>query len=455
MLGLFRKYFTVFAVVIIISIVSGFFLSRIIMQSFGSPRPPPIFLARTIEAIDPNDRVRAFERMSEWEAPDRRGRAVLLDENGAVLYPPNEELDIDWTSIVKPMGPFAFTRLNDESDGPFQSLLVRFPGEPAQYLYMKGKPPEGPGLPIMIFGTALFCSLVGIAIALSFIFRSMKKNVMVADKVISDLQSGNLKARLPVSGSDDISQSMMRFNQMAEEIENLVGRLHATEEARSRLLQELTHDLKTPVASLKNMLETLSRGGDTLAPEVRGELLALSFREVDYFARLVDDLLLLAQVSEPRYKTEKMLVNVTEILSEEADDASARKGHSSSIVLSTSFHDLNQQMVGDPHLLKRLFRNVLDNAFSFARTAVTVRADIVDKKLVIQIIDDGPGFSKETLESYGKRRTTRFEKKEVNGRISIGLGSVIMLTIADLHRGKMIATNTPDGHGKVVIELPI
>lgn len=455
MLGLFRKYFTVFAVVIFISIASGFFLSRFIMQSFGPPRPPPIFLARTIEAIDPNDRVRAFERMSEWEPPDRRGRSVLLDENGAVLYPPNGEVDLDWSSIVKPSGPFAFTQLSGDTDGPTQSLLVRFPGEPAQYLYMRGKPPEGPGLPIMIFGTALFCSLVGIAIALTFIFRSMKKNVMVADKVISDLQSGNLKARLPVAGTDDISQSMIRFNHMAEEIENLVGRLHASEEARSRLLQELTHDLKTPVASLKNMLETLSRGGDNLSREVRGELLALSFREVDYFARLVDDLLLLAQVSEPRYKTEKTLVNVIEILSEEADDASARKGPTSNVVLHASFHDLNQELVGDAHLLKRLFRNVLDNAFSFAKSSVAVKADITDKKLVIQIIDDGPGFSKETLESFGKRRITRFEKKDVNGRISIGLGSVIMLTIVELHRGKMVATNTPDGHGKVIIELPI
>ena len=90
------------------------------------------------------------------------------------------------------------------------------------------------------------------------------------------------------------------------------------------LLQELAHDLRTPVASLKNMLETMlhSRGDDRSRRSARS-CSTLSVREAEYFERLVEDLLVLAQVTEPRYRAGADRVALDELVEEEAESVAA------------------------------------------------------------------------------------------------------------------------------------
>ena len=118
---------------------------------------------------------------------------------------------------------------------------------------------------------------------------------------------------------DEIGQAMCRFNKMAEEIERLVEHLRSVEKARMALLQELAHDLRTPVASLKNLLATLEKRDQGSDTKVRAELMTLAQKEVDYFARLLEDLLILAQISEPRYAGDRREIQLEELFEDEAE----------------------------------------------------------------------------------------------------------------------------------------
>ena len=161
------------------------------------------------------------------------------------------------------------------------------------------------------------------------LFRSLRESVVLADSVLADLQGGNLKARFPVRSKDEIGRVMSRFNRMADEIERLVEQIRGVEKSRMALLQELAHDLRTPVASLKNLLETLDAYQLSEAKKsgekdpVGVELVTLAIKEVEYFERLVEDLLVLAQVSEPRYRSGKDQVLFNELLEDEADGVGA------------------------------------------------------------------------------------------------------------------------------------
>jgi K+-sensing histidine kinase KdpD len=276
--------------------------------------------------------------------------------------------------------------------------------------------------------------------------------------VISELQKGNLKARFPTDQTDELGLAMTRFNTMADEIERLVERIRSIEKSRMALLQDLTHDLRTPVASLKNLLATIEKKDGASDQAIRKELLALARKEVEYFERLVEDLLVLAQVSEPSYQSSRETVSVLELIEDEAGSVeiqgTAQEGSPDSkekiVKIESKINSDECLVTGDAHLLRRLLRNALENAYSFAESKVTITVDAQKNELRLLIQDDGQGFSNEGLKDFGVRKVSRAIQKDQGNRLSVGLGSVIMKTVAELHRGKLAASNRVDASGKVI-----
>jgi K+-sensing histidine kinase KdpD len=219
--------------------------------------------------------------------------------------------------------------------------------------------------------------------------------------------------------------------------------------------------LRTPVASLKHLLETVEADDTQLKPQVKLELMGLALKEVDYFERLVEDLLVLAQVSEPHYHTDRKTVSLATLLEDEAESvASKYSSEGKSVTLSKTLPDSPASTPGDPHLLRRMLRNVLENAFSFARQKVEVHLEEkTGVELIVTIQDDGPGFTSEALKSFGERRVTRLvssDEKGSNGRVTVGLGSVIVKTVAKIHRGEVQASNSSEsGGGRVTLRIPL
>jgi signal transduction histidine kinase len=102
-----------------------------------------------------------------------------------------------------------------------------------------------------------------------------------------------------------------------------------------------------------------------------------------------------------------------------------------------------------------MVRNGLENAFTYAKNRIEVEVrDLDDRLIEIRIHDDGEGFSPDTLASFGERRDQHRSRKTKDNRISLGLGSVIMKSVATLHGGKITASNSPNGGAVISIVLP-
>jgi len=427
----------------------------------------PVMLARladaTLQTKSPNAEA---VLQSAFVSNDIRKNPYLFwltDSEGKILLTSTgtsaeATLPLDWASLPKPDHPF------EPEFVPVRRppvVVVRMASDSQKFLVIQLAWRPHP----RVFGLAylsLFISVL-LASALSFfiIFSSMRTKAKMVDQVIDELQRGNLKARIPIGKLDETGQALTRFNRMADEIEMLVERLRSSQQSRMTLLQDLAHDLRTPIASLQSLLETLAHKGSSLKPEIHTELTDLSLREIDYFARLVEDLLFVARAGEPRYQATQEPVDVADLLDEEISAVSAIYPQ---LKIARDLKGQGNLSIGDTHLLRRLFRNGLDNAFSFARNTVFVSLrevqQIEDQCLEIRIQDDGPGVSEDIQKNFGIRKSSRVMSSTDNLRLSVGLGSVIMKTIAELHRGDVAIQNIRDSGGgtfgsELIIRLPL
>ncbi len=414
-------------------------------------RPPPIKGAKALAEIETSD-------------AERGSRYFLLDEKGILLYPEKGERPFSWDSLKLPREPGEMVPL-EEAGGRGASIrsLVRLEGKPVQYLCMEFKPLASfsPKLPLLMLASLILSVLLGAWVALHVLFRSLRQSVGRVDEVMNELKRGNLKARIPVDRSDEIGEAMIRFNRMTDEIERLVERLKEVEKSRTTILQELAHDLRTPIASLKNLVETVQRKDDVLESAVRRELLDLAVNEIDYFDRLVEDLLVMAQIGEPQYMPDSQPALLNELLDEVVETVDHQfASQPKNIKLIKEIPEGDVKIRGNAYLLRRMLRNAIDNAYTYAHSEVRVvlRADAGEAKVLIE--DDGPGLSPEAAASYGDRRVGRTLNRSKSNYLRVGLGAVILKNIVRAHQGIVKAGNRQGSGGKILgtaieITLPI
>jgi signal transduction histidine kinase len=489
--GLFAKTFAVIALILLIFAFVSFALNAIMMHQWGDsarlrppsgpgpmrgfgfpgmgrsgepsgpPRPgfpgempmvhPSVLTARMIGASAPKDRPKVLMEISRNDAHSG-AQYILTDALGNVLCPQGASLPFKWKEVPLPGEDYGYQPV-DRKDHRLVRTLVRLEGQPVQYLYVELKSPGALPIkiPLFMFGSLALAILLGAWVSVMVLFRYLRRNMLLVDGVLEDLRGGNLKARLPSGGPNEIRGTTDRFNLMIDEIERLVEHLRNVESSRMILMQELAHDLRTPVASLKNLVETLQRKDESMERALRLELLGLAANEIEYFERLVEDLLMLAQINEPNYRPVRQEVQLNDLLTEAADlvlPPVVSDAHS--IRLERNITPKRLILYGDMHLLRRMMRNALDNAYASAKSTVRLSLDQLQTgDVLIRVEDDGPGFPPEIIPLFGEKRIGHSRSQSKDGGLRAGLGSVIMKNIARIHGGSIKAENLLDVSGQV------
>lgn len=328
-----------------------------------------------------------------------------------------------------PVPPLAITKTKQPG-----IYLVSSPGPPGEK-----RPPIGP---FVTLAALIVCILISIAVALLYQFSKYHERSLEALKVLSSLREGHLSARLPTKKFDELAPLTEAFNQMASDLEVMVDQLRKADHSRRTLLQDLAHDLRTPLTSLTTFLETLRMSSQKLSEEKKQEVLGLCFSEVEYFGKLVEDLLFLAQITEPKYSlgTEKI-----DLPAKVAEQIAVFKERFPNKQFTITSPQEKLEVSGSARLIERLLRNALENSSSFAKSSVRVNLERQGTQLIISVSDDGPGFSEQGLLDFGHKKASRVLKEDTKGqRISVGIGSVIMKEIAQLHLGTLHAENLFD-----------
>ncbi len=494
----FLKYVLIGTGLVFLFVVMGVYfsgqLSRMVQTQ--PERVPPLFFAKLVDKLGGDNKLKGIRELQEIHREGMVPRIFLVDKEGTLLSESDTNIQLNWKGIRLPQKVYDYIKIQPKdilgkegqrsvmppSPPPEGSLfkmgpnrppgppgrnevfLVRLDGDLELYLLIKpprppmGKRPEGlRWIPVISVISLLVSLIIGVGLTVRLIYDQVHSGVEEADRVIGDIRKGNLKARFDVKRKDEFGHAMSRFNIMADEVEGLVNHLRDSEEAKSKLLQELAHDLRTPVASLKSLLETLKFKSQKLDESVKEEFVDLSLKEVDYFGKLVEDLLFLAQMEDPGYGAKTGQLDIVELIESEARDSLKRSEvHSSDVKLQFTASPEEIYFSGDAHVLRRLFRNAFENGFSFAQSQVSVEVLQQDEKLCVKIWDDGPGFPDQVLEEFGAKRISRKLDASQGGRISVGLGGLVMSKICGAYRGKLNVSNGDKPVGAIVsIELPL
>jgi len=303
-------------------------------------------------------------------------------------------------------------------------------------------------LPPLLFSLMLTV-LVTILSSLGALIWLLRSYAKQARGVMAKLTEGELETRFPIVKIDEFGQLMGAFNAMADHIQALIERIRKAERQRIELLQDLGHDLRTPIASLRVMLSVLSKKkSEGLPLETLQMMIDNCQSETAYIGRLVDDLLFLALMEDPQSLQGRTPCSFTEALRKVVLQVQAKSDRKIE-VHSTIPEDT--RIIVFPFLLERLFRNALENAQSFARNKVEVSVGMsAEGSILFRVKDDGPGFPSEILQNYGTKRVTRIVEEGVERRPSLGLGSVIIRKASAVHGGHLRVYNCEDESKKVL-----
>jgi two-component system sensor histidine kinase KdpD len=221
-----------------------------------------------------------------------------------------------------------------------------------------------------------------------------------------------------------------------------------TEQMRSALLSAISHDLRTPLASITGAASTLLSQGAKLQPEIRQELLESIADEAERLSRLVSNLLDMTRL-ESGVELRRDLYPLEEIVG----SALQRMEHQlDQRQVTTHLPDSLPLVSVDDVLVGQLVVNLLENATKYTPegTPIEVAAEVVEDAITLEIRDRGPGFAP----NEEQRIFEKFYRGRPDGR-GVGLGLAICLAIIQAHRGTIEAFNRTGGGAVFRIRLPL
>jgi two-component system, OmpR family, sensor histidine kinase MprB len=232
--------------------------------------------------------------------------------------------------------------------------------------------------------------------------------------------------RMEVVGRDELTRLARSFNTTLDALESSV-------EAQRQLVADASHELRTPIASLRANIQTLEEA-ERLPPSDREALRADIVEELDELTALVADIVELARGTKPGSAEDD--VRLDQLAESVVERARTRVGDAIGFSLTAE----PTLVRGDPQRIHRAIANLIDNALKWSPPGGEIELALAAGELTVR--DHGPGFSDGDLERVFERF---YRAEDARGMPGSGLGLAIVRQAAEAHGGSVSAANAPDG----------
>ena len=298
----------------------------------------------------------------------------------------------------------------------------------------------------LLLSTVLLAFAAVIAVSLGFLLTGgVTAAIARLNRAARDVAAGDLDVFVPVEGSDEVAELTASFNQMTYRLREAEQARREVEAARSHLLTAVGHDLRTPLASVRVIVEALSDGvvddPDTVTRYLRtaqGDLNALS--------HLVDDLFMLAHLESGGVELERQPNSMTDLISDTLESFALR-AEQQRVTLRGEPCGTAEVAEFDARYIERALANLVENALRYTPPGgeVVLQAGAVSGGVSVRVSDTGPGIAEVDVPRVFER-FYRGEASRSRATGGSGLGLAIVKGIVEAHGGS-VGVETAAGRG--------
>jgi len=424
----------------------------------------PLFLANQTEQLHQRLQAAAGELGSHLMVLDQNGKVqtdTLSQRNGT-------RLEIPEVVGILSMGKTEDYGVHMIAEGTYRNLLLFWQpyNEDAQWIsYCTAALVDGDS----IAGVLVLCSPIQdtmqrlfalqnrmvlyflIAAAFAFLVamffsRVITRPIASLTRSIQRMGHGDLSVRVPVKGSGELRKLSETFNTMSEKLEML-------DKSRNQFVSNASHELKTPLATMKILLENIIYQPE-MDTEMRTEFLTDVNKEIDRLNLIIGDLLTLVSMDSNTMRLNRTNFSLSQLITDTARRLSlvAEKNHQE---LKMSLND-RCDMYADQAKLTQVVYNLMENAMKYTQEGGQIRVRLVrsGRDAVLTISDNGPGIPKEDQAHIFERfyRVDKARSRETGGT---GLGLSIVHQMVLMHGGS-VSVESEEGEGTTfTVVLPI
>ena len=398
----------------------------------------------------------------------------LLDTNGKILtyFAPNKEVKLKYVPldpIYKFMegGASSFVLgvdpKNEKGEKSFSAARVYEGSELRGYIYviLGGEEFENAahfvvGSYILRLGVrSMTITLIAAALlsllALGFITKNLRKIVTVVRR----FKEGDLKARIKLKSKGELREFSDSFNDMADTIVKNKEEIKTMDNLRRELVANVSHDLRTPLATIQGYIETILIKSDSLSEDEKKKYMQTILNSTDRLKTLVSELFELSKLEARETKPSPEAFSIAEIV-QDIQQKNKVIAEKKNIELSVNFpYDL-PLVYADIGMMERVIQNLLDNAIKFTAENGKVLIKLIpqDDMILVEVQDSGQGISNEAIPHIFDRyqRNQRSALKENEG---LGLGLAIVKRILEVHNLEIKVTSAENKGTVFSFNIPV
>ncbi len=288
-------------------------------------------------------------------------------------------------------------------------------------------------------------SAIVMALAFAFIaglllFFFLMRKLRVLSLAMQEFKDSNLQPADTISSQetgplDEIESMTITFQEMAQRIHSQMSHLQEMESLRRELVANVSHDLRTPLASLSGFLETLQLKSDDLSEAEKQNYLKIAHDNAQRLTTLVEELFELAKLDANEIRPQQEQFSLAELafdISHQFYLRAREKNINFEVVADATV----PRVLADVGMIERVLENLIDNSFKHTPEQGQIRLHLsaLQGNVEIAVSDTGCGIAKEELPHILKRFYRNIDKQDKDGTQSgLGLGLAIASRIVEMH----------------------